>query len=348
MIPVIAWQYPTIPSEIWDGERRHDWRWVLRQAGRAITLSDLAARAIKATMGTDFPVVSVPAPVWDRQPQLHSLPTRPVTVAAKIEVDGFVFDSRRAAFSPGVAAARPPTPGAQPDRVELEGIVFTSVFSPSDGRKNWPDLVTAFLAAFADRSDATLVLKIDGDAPEAWWRDLLDRVGRMPAFICRLVVIIGVLDSSNSVSLIAASHWAVNASTAEGLCLPLIELMCSGRPAIAPVHTAMADYLDAACALVVHSDEQYCGWPHDPRLGMPTTCHQVSWSALRDAYAEAYRLVKEEPARYLALGRAAGARMEAFCSDAVVAERLSSVLGLGQLATPPQQASKLMIADALA
>ena len=346
VIPVIAWQYPTIPSEVWDGERRHDWRWLLRQAGRAITLSDLAARAIKATMGADFPVVSVPTPVWDRRPQLHRLPIRPVTVPAKIEVEGLVFESRGVEFSPGMTTPRPRSPGEQPGRVELDGVVFTSIFSPTDGRKNWPDLVTAFLAAFADRSDATLVLELVGDGPELWWRDLFDRVGRMPAFVCRLVVISGVLDEANYAGLIAASHWVVNASTAEGSCLPLIDFMCSERPAIAPVHTAMADYLDASCALVVHSDERYCGWPHDPRMGMPATCHQVSWSALRDAYVEAYRLVTEEPARYLALGQAAGARMQAFCSDAVVAERLSSFLGLGHLTTPPQQASELMIADA--
>ena len=348
VIPVIAWEYPTIPSEVWDGERRHDWRWVLRQAGRAITLSHLAARAIKATMGADFPVIGLPAPVWDRQPHLHHLPSRPLTVRAAVEVDGFAFESRGVAFSPGMTTPHPPEPGELPHRVELDGVVFTSVFSPKDGRKNWPDLVTAFLAAFADRSDATLVLKMVGRDPEAWWWELFDRVSRMPAFACRLVVINGFLDDARYAGLIAASHWVVNASTAEGLCLPLIEFMCSERPAIAPAHSAMADYLDGSCGLVVHSDEQYCGWPHDTRMGMATTRHQVSWSALRDAYAEAYRLVKEDPDRYQALGRAAGARMEAFCSDATVAERLSGFLGLGHMKVPPPQVSKLVIADAFA
>ncbi|WP_174300515.1 glycosyltransferase [Caulobacter sp. S45] len=348
VIPVIAWQYPTIPSEVWDGERRHDWRWVLGQAGRAITLSNLAARAIKAGLGADFPVISLPTPIWDRQPQLHHLPVRSPTTPAKIKVDGFVCESRTVEFSAGMAAPRLPAPGELPDWVDLDGVVFTSVLSPADGRKNWPDLVTAFLAAFSDRPDATLVLKMVGDGPELWWSDLFDRVGRMPAFACRLVIISAAMDDADHGSLIAASHWVVNASTAEGLCLPLMEFMCSDRPAIAPVHTAMADYLDAACALVVHSDEQYCGWPHDFRMGMPATSHQVSWSSLRDAYVEAYRLVMEEPARYQALGQAAGARMEAFCSDAMVAERLSSFLGLGHLTTPPPQASALVIADAFA
>ena len=348
VIPVIAWEFPTIPSEVWDGETRHDWRWVLRQTGRAITLSSLAARAIKAAMGADFPVIAIPAPVWDRSPDLHRLPARAVAASAGLQVEGFVFDSRRIDFGPGMTTPRPPGPGELPDRVELDGVVVTSVFSPKDGRKNWPDLVTAFLSALGDRQDATLVLKMVGRDPEQWWWELFDRVSRMPSFACRLVVINGFLDDARYADLIAASHWVVNASTAEGLCLPLIEFMCAGRPAIAPRHTAMADYLDAACGLVIHSDEQYCGWPHDTRMGMTTTRHQVSWSALRDAYAEGYRLLKQDPARYSALGQAAAARIQAFCSDTVVADRLSGFLGLGRLSEPPHQASELLMADALA
>ena len=348
VIPVIAWQYPTIPAEAWGTERRHDWRWVLGQAGRAIALSDLAARAIKAALGSRFPVMSVPTPIWDRQPQYHHLPIRSPAASARIDVDGFVFESSQVQLGPAVETPPLPAPGQLPNGVELDGVVFTSVFSPADGRKNWPDLVTAFLAAFSDRSDATLVLKMVGGGPELWWSDLFDRLGRVPPFTCRLVVINGVLDEAQHAALIAASHWVVNASTAEGLCVPLMEFMCSDRPAIAPVHTALADYLDATCALLVHSDEQYCGWPHDFRLGMPATAHQVSWSSLRDAYAEAYRLVREEPARYQTLARAAGARMAAFCRHTVGAERLSSFLGVGHLTTPPPHASELAAADALA
>lgn len=347
-IPVIAWEYPTIPSEAWDEWRRHDWRWVLRQTGRAITLSALAAKAIKAAMGEDFPVVAIPAPVWDRRPDPRRQPIRTPATRATVEVEGFIFDSRGVDFRPGMTSPRPPAEGELPNRVDLDGVVFTSVFSPKDGRKNWPDLVTAFLTAFVDRADATLVLKMVGRDPEQWWWELFDRVSRMPAFACRLVVINGFLDDARFGNLIAASHWVVNSSTAEGLCLPLIEFMCEGRPAIAPMHTAMADYLDAACGLIVHSDEQYCGWPHDTRMGMTTTRHQVSWSALRDAYAEGYRLVREEPGRHQALGDAAAERMQGFCSDAAVAERLSRFLGLGQLARPPGQPSELLSADALA
>ena len=348
VIPVIAWEYPTIPFDVWEGERRHDWRWVLRQTGRAITLSHLAAHAIRAAMGPDFPVIAAPAPIWDRRPELHGAPQRAIETVAEIEVDGWVFDSRAVEFSIGMTTPAPPAANEAPSRVALGGVVFTSVFAPKDGRKNWQDLVSAFLSAMGARADATLVLKMVGCDPSQWWWEMFDRLSRTPRFACRLIVINGFLDEAGYGELIAASHWVVNASTAEGMCLPLVEFMCAGRPAIAPAHTAMADYFDAGSGLVVHSDEQYCGWPHDTRMGMTTTRHQVSWSALRDAYAEGYRLLKEDPVRHRALGQAAAARMQAFCSDAVVSDLLSGFLGLGRLSEPARHVSDLLMAGATA
>src|SRR4051812_48041485 len=65
-IPVIAWEYDTIPSETWNGERHQDWRFVLNKFGRAITLSNFSANAIRSAMGPDFPVASIPAPIYGR------------------------------------------------------------------------------------------------------------------------------------------------------------------------------------------------------------------------------------------------------------------------------------------
>ncbi|MBF3199711.1 glycosyltransferase family 1 protein, partial [Pseudomonas aeruginosa] len=65
-IPVFAWEFSTLPSETWHGEPRHDWRHVLRHSGRAITHSSFTVDVVRAAMGRDYPVLSVPAPVWDR------------------------------------------------------------------------------------------------------------------------------------------------------------------------------------------------------------------------------------------------------------------------------------------
>ena len=341
-VPVIAWEYPTIPDEVWEGERRHDWRWVLRQTGRAITLSRLACQAVKVAMGADFPVVAIPAPVWDRQGALHRLPLRARDRDADLEVDGFIFDSRLAAFAPGMATPAPPPEQLLPWSADVGGVVFTSVLSPKDGRKNWPDIVTAFITAMRQRSDATLVLKMIGADPAAWWWEFYDRVSRMPPFQCRIVVVNGYMDDARYEALIAATDWVVNASVAEGLCLPLVEFMCADRPAVSPRHTAMADYVDPACALIVESQEQYCGWPHDTRMGMTTARHRVAWSSLRDSLAIAYHIAAYDPVRHSDMAKAAGRAMQAFCSDAVVADKLDAFLGLGASGQPGRPASELL------
>ena len=346
-VPVIAWEYATIPDEVWDEERRHDWRWVLRQTGRAITLSRLAAQAVKAAMGAEFPVVAIPAPVWDRLGALHHLPLRPRDRAAELEVDGFIFDSRAASFASGMVTPPPPPEQTLPSSVSIDGVVFTSVLSPKDGRKNWPDIVTAFLAAMSGTPEATLVLKMIGADPAPWWWELYDRVSRMPAFQCRVVVVNGYMDDARYAALITATDWVVNASVAEGLCLPLVEFMCADRPAISPRHTAMADYIDPSNALIVDSQEEYCGWPHDTRMGMTTVRHRIAWSSLRDSLAQAYRIATADLALHLAMGKAAGYTMQAFCSDAKVAGKLDAFLGLGACAQPGAPDSALLAPNAV-
>lgn len=330
-IPIIAWEFPTIPSAVWDGDVRHDWRRVLRHTGRAITLSQFAADAVKSAMGADFPVIAIPAPVPDRHPKLAALSPRSDVGARTLTVGGIVFDTRAHRFE--VEMATPPLPRPVPadttKAVELAGVVFTSVFAPKDGRKNWTDIVSAFVSAFAETRDATLVLKVVCTDAAVWWAKLHDLLARLPAFACRIIVLQGYLDEDMFVSLIGASNWIVNASTAEGLCLPLLEFMSGSCPAIAPDHTAMADYIAPSNALIVASDEEYCGWPHDPRNELTTTRHRISWSALADTFREGHRVANDDPARYAAMAEAARSAMQAYCADAVVSARLNSFLGLG-------------------
>ncbi len=329
-VPVIAWEYPTIPSAVWDDDLRHDWRYVLRQTGRAITLSRFAARAVKAAMGADFPVVAVPVPVWDRQ-RVIGADVRPRPEGAiAIAIDGFVYDTKGQHFEVDTAIPPRPEPPWGTAEVSLDGVIFTSVFSPKDGRKNWLDILTAFIFAFRDTPDATLVLKMIGADASFWWWEFHDALHRLPAFACRVVVLNGFLDDARYRGLIDASHWVVNASRAEGQCLPLLEFMCAGRPAVAPAHTAMADYIDDANAVVVESEEEFCKWPHDPRHEFTTTRHRISWSSLQAAFGEAYEIVKSDPDRYRSMSAAALRTMQAFCSDDVVAAKLDSFLGLGR------------------
>jgi glycosyltransferase involved in cell wall biosynthesis len=330
-IPVIAWEFSDIPTETWDEDPRNDWRYVLAKTVGAITLSRFAAASVRKAMGPDYPVLAAPAAVWDRSPTKGQVPVREVVPSAPIEFDGFAFDSRGTQFAMGVSP--PPAPHRAPgeakhmERVTLDGVVFTSVFAPKDGRKNWQDMLTAFLAAFRDSPDATLVFKMIG-RESYWWWELHDLMARMPAAQCRVVVIQGYLDDASFGELMAATHWIVNSSVAEGLCLPLLEFMCAGRPAVAPAHTAMADYLSAANAMIVQSGQDYCGWPQDKRCNFTTMRYRIEWSSLRDALSAAYRITKNDASRYAAMADAAFATMRDYCAEQVVARRIAVFLGV--------------------
>jgi hypothetical protein len=507
-IPVIAWEFSSIP-EGWGGDAREDWRLVLRQTGRAITISQFATRALLSGMGADFPVLTIPTPVWDRLAQLRAALEKPDAPRAggpvTLQLDGFAWDSRvaklsldmrappfpspnkpdvapafsvrgarfslanasfeaelkmrenqlreeaalqaaeqaqlaaaadrarrsargrlrttmklgrewyrqvarddvplpvRRAFTaagrvawalraaplspatpplritsdePGVpaaespataqardlpnqAAARAPSgryqaaPDAEPlpmpelavfapdprpalhrepenaTTVQSEGVIFTAVLSPKDGRKNWQDILTAFIAAFRTTRDATLILKMIGADANYWWWEFHTIVKALPPFECRVLVLSGYLDDREYGKLIAATHFVVNASLAEGQCLPLVEFMSAGRPAIAPLHTAMLDYITPANAVIVSSAVEFCSWPHDPRNHLITTRHRVEWSSIRDCFAEAYRIARLDPERYAAMAVEAAASVRGYCADDVLGPKLAAFLGLG-------------------
>ena len=259
----------------------------------------------------DNPEPEAPPPRYVAAPDLPPLP-----------------EPELAVFSPN------PYPNSRQDppvlaRAMLDGVVFTAVLSPKDGRKNWQDILTAFATAFRDDPEATLVLKMIGSDTAFWWWEFHDILKALPRFACRVVVISGFLDEANYAALIGATHFVVNASLAEGQCLPLVEFMSAGRPAIAPRHTAMLDYITADNALVVASAVEFCSFPHDPRNMLTTTRYRIEWPSLCETFSDAADIVRTDPARYAAMAAAAANSVQAYCSDAAVGQALAGFLGLG-------------------
>jgi len=221
-------------------------------------------------------------------------------------------------------------PDWQPASVstELSGVVFTALFNPYDGRKNWADMLTAFCAAFRDTPDATLVFKLGHTEYLSAMQEMLIWLARMPVFQCRIVIMHGYLEGSEFDELIRATAFTVNASHGEGQCLPLMEFMSCGKPAIAPRHSAMLDYIDEEVAFVVDSWLDATAWSHDPRLAYRTLRHQIDWSSLKQAYLDAYACVRHDPERYQRMSAAAITRMQGHCSRAVAKERLAAFLDI--------------------
>lgn len=475
---VFAWEFETIPDHAWGGEPRNDWRIVLADHGRAIVLSQHTAAAVRATMGPDFPVAAIPAPVYDRftqPPARAEPPTGPRAVA----VEGTLIDSRQFEFTSdglrsdalaeqlvtgpwdgrtieldfsgqdaarltgfysaepwgswtrvadpalalpvfvqgpveivlvahglgvnadreieaelgtqrvrfrlprrrshirlrfdvtdpdalltfrGIAAVPPPgldertmgmglarllirRPSSIPIRaerlvqrlrrkpatevipqhrqtLELEGLVYTSVLNPADHRKNWQQLISAFCWAFRDDPDATLLLKMTHHSLASYTADLQYILHQVGTTRCRVVALHGFLPDDQYERLMAATTYYANASSAEGLCMPLMEFLSAGIPAVATDNTAMADYLTLDCSFEVRSTPGFTHWPHDDRRLIRALEHRVNWDSLVDAFRDSAAVARDRPDRYRAMSAAAQSAMADFCSDTVVADRL--------------------------
>jgi glycosyltransferase involved in cell wall biosynthesis len=246
---------------------------------------------------------------------------------------------------PVVAVVEPPPPPPE-ITVRVSGIVYTSVLNPTDGRKNWLDLVTAFCWAFRDVEDATLILKMVKHDAETYGRELLILLAQLSPFKCRIVALDGFLEDDQYAKLIAATTYYANASNAEGLCLPLMEFMACGKPAIAPRHTAMEDYIDAGAAFIVRSTLEHNVWPHDPRSLFTTMRQRIDWETLLTAYRDSYRVAKEMPARYAKMAERAADIMRGYSSDAAIKEQLGAffdrMTAAGESVQAPLAAMQIM------
>lgn len=196
----------------------------------------------------------------------------------------------------------------------LSGIVFTSLFNPYDGRKNWVDMLTAFCAAFRDVADATLVFKLGHQEYESALNGIMMCMARMPKFRCRILVIHGFLENESFDALIRNTHFVLNSSHGEGQCLPLMEFMSCGVPAIAPRNSAMLDYMDEETGFVVKSWDDATAWSHDPRLAYRTLRSHIDWESLVNCMQQAYQCALHDKARYESLSANAITRMQRHCS----------------------------------
>jgi glycosyltransferase involved in cell wall biosynthesis len=224
-------------------------------------------------------------------------------------------------------AGPPPRPPV--GRLELSGLVYTSIFNLGDHRKNPRDMLSAYLLAFRDRADVTLVLKLASN-PRTEWAEIqgvqgmLDELG-LP-FQCRVVAITDYLSEPQMRALYAASTYYVNTSRAEGACLPLQRALAAGRPAIAPRHTAMADYMDGEVGFVVESHPEPTHWPHDPQRRFETTWHRLVWSNLKEQYLRSAQVAEHGRPTYLRMAAAGRTRMERTASREVAEHSLRKAL----------------------
>ena len=332
-ISVFAWEFTTIPTDTWGGNSRNDWRNVFSKHGCAITHSSFAVRAVQKAMGNDFPVWSIPAPLWDDYTKLYR---KEETAAQLKEFDltykGSLIDFKGCDAQSVSEESRndfiKQRSSPQKDKntnLHLKGIIYTTVLNPDDGRKNWTDLLQGFIWAFRKLEDVTLVLKVIYHDFEKVRGTVTDEIFKLMPFQCRVVILHGYLNDNEYAKLIQESTYVVKTAHGEGQCLPLMEYMSAGKPAIAPSHTAMEDYINKGNSFVVKSSLERSIWPHDPRGALRTFRYRINWESLYNAYLESYSVAKNDPGRYSRMSGCAVESLKKYCSKAVVEERLINV-----------------------
>jgi glycosyltransferase involved in cell wall biosynthesis len=205
-------------------------------------------------------------------------------------------------------------------RLSLSGVVYTTVFNPDDYRKNWEDIITAFCYAFYDNTDATLVLKITHHHLGSFLGKFHNMLVTLGDFSCKIILLHGYLEKPEFEKLIDATSYYVNASNSEGLCMPLMEFMAAGKPAVATNNTAMADYFDNQCGFVVESNEEPTSWPHDERRVKRAIKYRPNWESLVSGLLNSYALAKNDVNGYSRLAKNSTSAIQSFASTEVVIE----------------------------
>jgi len=331
-VPVFAWEFETLPNEAFSGKPRNDWRRVLTHLDAALTHSSYTVTRTRAAMGTDFHIESVPAPLWDRMQSVR----RTIKPLPILRANGLIIDSTRTDLfayrkkalwdaSPNTLPL-PPNARDHQGTIDLNGVIYTAIFNPGDARKNWLMMINAFCEALRDKSDATLLIKLTHYDPSAIIPNMLEGIYTMGPAACKVLLVHAYLEDHEYNALLLNSTYAVNVSNGEGQCLPLMEYMSAGIPAIACRHTSMNDYINDECAFVVDSSYEPGAWPHDQRQAWRTMRQRIHYQSLVKAYRNSYHVARHEPSVYATMSRSATRSLEQFCSMRVVKPRLEKFL----------------------
>ena len=236
-------------------------------------------------------------------------------------------DSRRGISARWQSLAIWPAVGGFIDRQRTpRGILYTAIFNPKDGRKNWEDIITAFVYAFRDDASATLLIKITYHELSELYEDIFTFQIELHPFKCRLIFIHGFLGDEAYDQLLQHSHFIVNASRGEGQCLPLMEFMSAGVPAVAPDNTAMGEYISRSNAFVVESSPEPTFWPQDPRQVFRTLWQRVNWESLVSAFSDSAKVYRKQQRSYRKMSEAAAESQNAYCSMAVARREFRAML----------------------
>lgn len=211
------------------------------------------------------------------------------------------------------------------EKLALRGVVYTSIFNPYDGRKNWKDLLNGFLLSIGQQEDVTLVLKLASTDIREIRKIINYYIDRDLPHKCRIVFISAFLDDAQLLQLCGASTFYIHTTKAEGSCLPLMNYLAAGRPAVSPKHSCLEDYFHPEHGFVIASEQEPAAWPQEKKQPFRTTWARISWDSLREAIQESYRVAKN-PEGYSSMATKCRDDMREWASYESVKKKLKEAL----------------------
>ncbi len=205
--------------------------------------------------------------------------------------------------------------------IDVEGVVYTAVFDPWDGRANLADLVSAFCFTHGDRDDATLILVAEHPSPQAFLEHVMSYYAPVGSRKCRILAVAGRPDSVPGQGLLDATTYYVNSSRIEEEPGAMQKFMRAGIPVVTPAHNALTDQVGEDTGFIVKSSVEPTPWPEGLDAPIDKLWLRFSWESLVEQFRESYRVGKHEPARYNRMSASAAA-----CSFAPVPAGVGSGL----------------------
>lgn len=316
-IPVFAWEYNVLPDHESSGDKNYHWAQILKQCRGAITHSSFTVQSMNDA-GVEIPKEYLHVPIYE---QFSQLPMKGETTDWSLTTEGLTWDS---SFLHSLSSSKWDVNALFPRYREIQftEVVYTYVFSPLDGRKRWEDAASGFVWVHRRNADAVLILKVVHKEQQRAIKEVLNFLRRLGNFLCRVVVVGGYLSEDSFHQLITHTDYVINTSCGEGQCLPLLEFMSAGTPAVSPRHTAMNDYINGENSFVVEHTWGLVPFPNDEELNYRCLNYPIIWESLCDAYVSSYELCRKNRHEYLAMSHSAQEKMAEICSEAVFERKI--------------------------
>ncbi|WP_174301885.1 glycosyltransferase [Caulobacter sp. S45] len=144
------------------------------------------------------------------------------------------------------------------------GKIFLTVCNPYDLRKNLANLIDGFLIAAQGRSDCVLIVKLATSGtrgePVGYVHEVLKSLFGNPHALdeAQVILVGGYIPDDQMEALYDLADFYLCSSVAEGQNLPLLEAMGRGCIPVSTRNTAMLDYLQEDCGVIIE-ERRYLG-----------------------------------------------------------------------------------------